>query len=106
MSSVFRGDPSNGWSRDSFQMKDNPPKEIVVFTLPSRDISLSGYEDGFLCIVGMQYHWELCVIDPSPFPVYFWLCGSKPWIPEDCLLFSKLRKVESKVGVIGSRLNS
>src|SRR5258707_5739419 len=105
VSLVFGGDPSNGRCRDSFRMKDDPPKEIVVFPFPSRDISLSGYENSFPCVIGTQYHWELCMINPSPFPIYFWLCSSKPWVSENCLLFSKLCKVESKVGMIGSHLN-
>ena len=86
-------------------MKDDSSEEVVVSPSFSRDISLSGYKDGFLRIVGSQYYWELGVIDPSSFPVYFWLCGGKPWVSKDGFLFSKFGEVESEVGVIGSRLN-
>ncbi len=105
MSLVLGGDPSDGCCRDPFWVEDDPSEEVVVSPFLSRGISLSGYKDSFLRIVGSQYHWELCVINPSSFPIYFWLCGSKPWIPEDNLLFSKFCEVESKVGMIGSCLN-
>ena len=45
------------------------------------------------------------MVDPSMFPVYLRLGCSKPQIAEDCLLFSKLRKIELKVGVVGPCLN-
>src|SRR5216684_1291175 len=102
---VFGGDASNGYCRDSFWVEDDPSEEIVVFLFLLRDISLSGYKDSFLRIVGSEYYWELCVVDPSPLPIYFWLCGSKPWIPEDGFLFSEFREIESEVGTTGSCLN-
>src|SRR5258708_38868490 len=105
VSLVFGGDTSNGCCRNSFQVNDDPPKEVVIPFLFSRDVSLSGYEDGFFCIVSSQYYWELCVINPSLFPIYFGLCSSKPWIPEDSLLLPKFGKIESEVGMIGSCLN-
>src|SRR5258708_36744323 len=105
MSLIFGGDASDGCCRDSLRMKDNPSKEVAILLWCSRNIPLLGYKDGPFCVVGSQYHWELRVIDPPSFPVYFWLCGSKPWISEDGLLFPKFCKVELKIGVIGSRLN-
>src|SRR5258707_9613598 len=105
MSLIFGGDTSDGCCRDSFRMKDDSPKEIVALFLCSRDISLSRYKNSPFCIVGPQYHWELCVINPPSFPVYFWLCGSKPWISEDGFLFSEFCEIESKIGMIGPCLN-
>src|SRR5258708_39593989 len=101
---VLGGDPSDGCCGNLFWMKDDPPNEVIVFPSLSRDVPLSGHKNGLFCVVGSQYHWELCVVDPSSFPIYFWLCGSKPWVAEDCLLLSKFCEVETKVGVIGSCL--
>src|SRR5258708_40052548 len=81
VSLVFRRDSSNGCRRDFFRVEDDPSKEVSACPLLSRDVPLSGYKDGPFCVVGTQYHWELCMVDPSSFPIYFWLCGSKPWIP-------------------------
>src|SRR5258708_7878278 len=80
VSLILGGDPSNRCCGDLFRMKDDSSEEIVAHPLLSRDIPLSGHKDGSLCIFGTQYYWELGVIDPSSFPVYFWLRGGKPWV--------------------------
>ena len=85
-------------------MENNPSKEIVIPLFLSRDVLLSGCEDSPFCIVGSEYYWELCVVDPPAFPIYFGLCGSEPWVSEDGFLLSKLGKVESEIGVVGPRL--
>src|SRR5258707_3092380 len=103
MSLVFGGDASYGCCRDSFRMEDDSSKEVMVFFLLSRDVPLTRYEDGSLCVMGSKYYRELCVIDPSSFPIYFGLCGSKPWVSEDGFLLPKLGKVKSEGGMIGSR---
>src|SRR5258708_14489329 len=104
MSLVFRGNASYGCRRDSFRMEDDPSEEVMILLFLSRDVPLSRYKDGPFCIVGSEYYWELCVVDPSAFPIYLWLCSSKPWISEDGFLLSKLGKVESEIGMIGSHL--
>ena len=104
MSLVFGGDASYGYCRDSFRMEDDPSKEVVVLFFLSRDVPLTRYKNGSLCVMGSKYYRELCIIDPSPLPIYFWLCGSKPWVSEDGFLLPKLGKVKSEVSVIGSRL--
>ena len=45
------------------------------------------------------------MVDPSSFPVYFGLRSSKPWIPQNCFLFSEFCEVEPKIGVVGPHLN-
>ncbi len=101
MSLVFGGDASYGCCRDSFRMEDDSPKEVMVLFFLSRDVPLTGYKNGPLCVVGSKYYRELCVVDPSPLPIYLWLCGSKPWVPEDGFLLPKLGEVKSEVGMIG-----
>ena len=86
-------------------MDNDPSEEVAIPLFLSRDISLSGYKGGPLRIVGSEYYWELCVIDPSSFPVYLGLCGGKPWISEDGFLLPEFSKVKSEIGVIGSRLH-
>src|SRR5258708_39074704 len=81
VSLILGGDPSNGCCRDLFRVKDDSPEEIVARSFLSRDILLSGHEDGSFCVAGTQYYRELSIIDPSSFPIYFWLRGSKPWVP-------------------------
>src|SRR5713226_9078162 len=102
MSLIFRGDAPYRRCRDSFRMEDDPSEEVMILLLLSRDVPLSGYEVGPFRVVGPKYYWELCVVDPSTFPVYFWLRGGKPWISEDGFLFSKFGKVESEVSVVAS----
>src|SRR5258708_2742909 len=102
---IFRGDASDGRCRNSLWMEGDPSEEVVIPLFLSGDVSLSGYKGGSLRIVGSEYHWELCVVDPSAFPIYSWLCSGKPWISEDGLLFPKLGKVKSEIGMIGSRLH-
>src|SRR5258708_4702022 len=104
MSLVFGGDASYGCRRDSFRMKDDSSKEVVVLFFLSRDVLLTRYKGSSFCVIGPKYYRELRVIDPSPFPIYFWLRGSEPWVPEDGFLLSKLGKIESEVGMIGPRL--
>src|SRR5712692_2453630 len=96
---VFRGDASDGCCRDSFWVEDDPSEEVVILFLLPRDIPLSGYKDGSFCIVSSEYYWELGVVDPSAFPVYFWLRGGKPWISEDGFLLAQFGKIESEIGV-------
>ena len=95
MSLVLGWDPSNGRDRNLFGMKNDPSEEVLVRSLLSGYVPLSGYEDGFSCVIGTQYYWELSVVDPSSFPVYFGLHGSEPWISEDCFLFPEFGEVES-----------
>src|SRR5258707_15305464 len=104
MSLVFGGDASYGCCRDSFRMEDDSSKEVVILLFLSRDVPLARYEDGSFCVIGSKYYWELRVVDPSSFPIYFWLRGSKPWVSEDGFLLSKLGKVKSEIGMIGSCL--
>ena len=102
---IFGGNPSNGCRGDLFRVEDDPSEEVIACFFLSGEVPLSGHKNGLFCVVGSQYHWELCVVDPSSFPIYFWLCGSKPWVAEDCLLLSKFREVETKVGVASPCLN-
>src|SRR5258707_9291422 len=102
---VFGGDASDGHCGDSLWMDGDSSNEVVILPSFSGNVSLSGYEGGSFRIVGSEYHWELCVVDPSTFPIYFWLCSGEPWVPKDGLLFAKLGKVESEVGMIGSCLH-
>ncbi len=86
-------------------MEDDPSNEVVCYPSFPRDISLSRYEDSSLCVIGTQDYWELGMINPSPFPVYFGLSCSEPLIAEDCFLFPKFCEIEPKVGIVGSCLN-
>src|SRR5713226_6525055 len=104
MSLVFGGDPSYGCCRDSFWVEDDPSKEVMILLLLSGDVSLTRHKNSSFCVRGSKYYRELRVIDPSPFPIYLWLCGSKPWVSEDGFLLPKLGEVKSKVGMICSRL--
>src|SRR5258708_7111872 len=101
---IFRRDASDRCGRDSFRVEDNPSEEIIILSLFPRDVPLSRYKDGFFCILGSEYYWELRVIDPSTLPVYSWLRGSKPWVAENCFLLSKFSEIKSKVGMVVSRL--
>src|SRR5216684_816200 len=89
---VFRGDASDGYCRDSLWMKDDPSEEVTVPLFLSGDVLLSGCEDSPFCVIGSEYYWELCVVNPSTLPVYLGLCSGKPRIPEDGFLFPKLGK--------------
>src|SRR5258707_12505760 len=102
---IFRGDASDGHCGDSLWVEDDPSEEVVIPLFLSGDVSLSGYKGGSLRIVGSEYYWELCVVNPSALPIYLVLCSGKPWISADGLLFPKLGEVESEVGVIGSCLH-
>src|SRR5260370_39300114 len=101
---VFRGNASYGRRRDSLWVEDDPPEEVVFRLFLSRDVLLPRCEDGSFCVIGSEDHWELCVVDPSAFPIYLWLCSSKPLISEDGLLLAKFGKIESKIGMVGRRL--
>src|SRR5229473_4747688 len=80
VSLILGGDPSDGCRGDLFRMKDDSSEKIVARPPLSRDIPLLGHKNGSFCIAGMQYYRELSVIDPSSFPIYFQLRGSKPWV--------------------------
>ena len=86
-------------------MEDDPSEEVVVRPPFSGNISLLGYEDGSFCVIGTQYDWELGMINLASFPIDLWLCHGKPWVTEDCFLFSKFCEVEPKIGVVGPHLN-
>src|SRR5713226_7675249 len=75
-----------GW--DSFGMEDDSSNVVFAWPSYSWDVSLSRNKGSFFCIVGLQYDRELSVIDPSLFPVDFWLGCYEPGVPYDCLLFS------------------
>ena len=64
-----------------------------------------GGEDGSFCIVGAKDNGQLSVINPSLFPIDFWLIGSEPWIPEYGFLFSYMRQEESKLSNFASCLH-
>src|SRR5216684_392222 len=102
---VFRGDASDGCRWDSLWVEDDPSEEVAIPLFSSGDVSLSGHKDGSFRIVGSEYYWGLRVVDPSALPIYFWLCSGKPWISEDGLLFPKLGKVKSEVGMVSSCLH-
>src|SRR5258708_13174189 len=102
---VFGGDPSNGCCGDLFGVEDDSSKKIVIYSSLSGEIPLSGDKNGLLCITGAQYYGELGMINPSPFPIYLWLCGSKPRVPQDCFLFSELCDLELEICMVISFLN-
>ena len=49
----------------------------------------SGGKDGFFCIWCSEDDRELCVVDPTSFPINSWLGGCKPRVSQDRLMFSE-----------------
>jgi hypothetical protein len=48
---------------------------------------------------------KLGVIDPSSFPVDFWLHHCEPWVAEDGFIFSEVREEEAEVDLSVSCLD-
>jgi hypothetical protein len=62
----------------------------------SRDVNGSRDEAGFSGIGGSEYNRELGVIDPSSFPINFWLHGGEPWVSEYGFVFPQVGEEESE----------
>src|SRR5260370_36745750 len=105
MSLVFCWDSTNWCGRNFLQMEDNPSNIVLAQSSCPWDIHLSRNKGSFFCVIGLEYYGKLGVVDPSMFPIYFWLCGCKPWIPHDCLFLSCFSEIKGEFVVVGPVFN-
>jgi hypothetical protein len=69
----------------------DPSNEVFRFRFDTGYVFHSWYEHCFLCIWGSQDDGQLCVVNPSSFPIDVGLYCSEPWVPQDGLVFAQVR---------------
>ena len=70
--------------------------EVLIIFDRSRSVDASGKELSSLRVRAPEYDWEVSVIDPTSFPIYFRLCGCEPWVAKNGFVFAEVGKEELK----------
>ena len=77
------------------RMDCDTPYKIPVTVNGSWYILPSWGKGGSFGVIGSENNGELGVVDPSLFPVDFWLVGGKPWVSQDSFLFADMSQEEA-----------
>ena len=86
-------------------MEHNPAYEVPVISDRLGAVDPPGEELCSFCIWTSKDDWEVSVVDPSAFPVYFRLHCCEPWVAKDGLMFSEVGKEELEWDGGGSSTN-
>src|SRR5258708_37382716 len=78
------------------RLKGDSAYEISVFDNWARSIDAPGKEFCSLGIRTPEYDRKMGVVNPTSFPIYFWLHCRKPWIAEDGLVLAEIGEEELK----------